>query len=208
MSAKSTALKRAPAAREVRRGASVPLIGGAIRRLRKQKGMSIQNLADASGVSVGMLSQIERDRANPSLRVITSIREALEVPVSALFDEPPAAVKDPEFVRRAANHPHLDLGSLRKELLSPRDQRTLQFMMLELDPLATTGDKPVSYAALKGGMVLEGQLLLRVGEEEALLHSGDSFLFEGTKPHSFRNPLSVPVRIFWIIVTVGQERHL
>ena len=187
---------------------SVPLIGGAIRRLRKQKGMSIQNLADASGVSVGMLSQIERDRANPSLRVITSIREALEVPVSALFDEMPAAVKDPEFVRRAANHPLLDLGSMRKELLSPRDQRTLQFMVLELDPHATTGDKPVSYAALKGGMVLEGELELKVGDEEATLHAGDSFLFDGTKPHSFRNPKSKSVRILWIIVTVGQERHL
>ena len=208
MGAKTTALKRAAVGRETRRGASVPLIGGAIRRLRKQKGMSIQNLADASGVSVGMLSQIERDCANPSLRVITSIREALDVPVSSLFDEMPAATKDPDFVRRAANHPLLDLGSLRKKLLSPRDHRPLQFMVLELEPFATSGDKPVSYAAVKGGMVVEGQLVLCVGEEEALLHAGDSFLFDGARPHSFRNPRGVPVHIFWIIVTGGQERHL
>ena len=134
VSGKVTTLRRMSERTSARRAPAVPLIGEAIRRLRKLKNMSIQDLADASGVSVGMLSQIERDRANPSLRIITSIREALDVPVSALFDEMPGAAKDPEFVRRAANHPRLDLGSIRKELLSPRDARGLQFMVLKLAP--------------------------------------------------------------------------
>lgn len=191
-----------------RRGRTVPPIGEAIRRLRKQKGMSIQDLADASGVSVGMLSQIERDRANPSLRILTSIREALAVPVSALFDEPPAAARDPEFVRRAADHARLDLGSIRKELLSPRDSRALQFMVLDLSPHATSGGQPISYASQKGGLVLQGALELRVGGEEAVLQPGDSFLFDGTLPHSLRNPIDAPSQVLWIIVTAPPERHL
>lgn len=186
----------------------MPPIGEAIRRLRKLKRMSIQDLADASGVSVGMLSQIERDRANPSLRIITSIREALDVPVSALFDEVPGAARDPEFVRRAANHPHLDLGSIRKELLSPRDARGLQFMVLKLAPQATSGNQPISSASLKGGLVMQGELHLRVGEEEAVLYPGDSFLFDGTRPHTLANQSKSPAQVLWIIMSTPAERHL
>lgn len=208
VSGKVTTLRRMSERTSARRAPAVPLIGEAIRRLRKLKNMSIQDLADASGVSVGMLSQIERDRANPSLRIITSIREALDVPVSALFDEMPGAAKDPEFVRRAANHPRLDLGSIRKELLSPRDARGLQFMVLKLAPKATSGNQPISSASLKGGLVMEGELHLRVGEEEAVLHPGDSFLFDGTRPHALANPSNSPAQVLWIIMSTPGERHL
>lgn len=74
--------------------------------------------------------------------------------MSALFEEPPSAAKDPEFVRRAADHPHLDLGNIRKELLSPRNSRSLQFMVLKL--AANSGNQPISSAAVKGGLVLAG----------------------------------------------------
>lgn len=191
------------------KGASgVPLIGQTIRALRKRKEMSLQDLAAASGVSLGMLSQIERDRANPSLRVLTRIREALDAPVSALFEEVPAGTADPDFVRRAGHHPRLDLGYISKELLSSKASRNLQFMILHVPPGAATGDHPIAYAAEKGGLVLDGELALSVGSRETLVRAGDSFFFDGTLPHGFRNPGKIEARVLWIIVTVGVERHL
>ena len=189
------------------RDARIPRVGAAVRRLRHAKAMTLQELADASGVSVGMLSQLERDRANPSLRVLTQIRDALGAPISALFEDNTLIPADPAFVCRAANRPRLEFGYLSKELLSPRGPKNLQFMILHIPPKGTSGDQPMSYPAEKGGMILQGALYLRVGAEEALLTEGDSFLFESNNPHSFRNPRDTEAKILWIVGAVA-ESHL
>ena len=180
----------------------MPHVGGAIRALRHGRGMTLQALSLASGVSVGMLSQIERDRANPSLRILSQLRTALGAPISALFEEPSALPQDPAFVRRSGKRPWLDLGYLSKELLSPGGPQNLQFMILHIPPLGTSGDHPLSYPAEKGGLVLKGEFLLRVGGAEARLREGDSFLFDSLDPHSFRNPLDQPARVLWIMGAV------
>lgn len=186
----------------------MPRVGEAIRRLRQAKPMTLQELALAAGVSVGMLSQIERDRANPSLRLLTQIRTALGASVSALFDEAPVPRADPTFVRRADQRPWLEFGYLSKELLSPGAPHNLQFMVLHIPPHGTSGGQPLSYPAEKGGMILEGELLLKVKDEETTLREGDSFLFDSLLPHSFRNPTDALTRVLWIIGAVPVERHL
>ena len=178
--------------------AVMPHVGRAIRALRHGKGMTLQELAVAASVSVGMLSQIERDQANPSLRILSQLRTALGAPISALFEEPRAAPRDAAFVRRADHRPWLDLGYLKKELLSPGGPQSLKFMILHIPPFGSS-DKPMSYPAEKGGLVLEGELVLTVGGTEARLAEGDSFLFDSMDPHAFRNPLDVPARVLWIM---------
>jgi transcriptional regulator with XRE-family HTH domain len=177
---------------------AMPHVGRAIRALRQGKGMTLQELATAAGVSVGMLSQIERDRANPSLRILSQLRTALGAPISALFEEPRAVPQDAAFVRRANSRPWLDLGYLRKELLSPGGPQSLKFMILHIPPFGSS-DKPMSYPAEKGGLVLEGELVLTVGGTEARLAEGDSFLFSSMDLHAFRNPLDSPARVLWIM---------
>jgi transcriptional regulator with XRE-family HTH domain len=187
---------------------AVPQVGRAIRALRKARGMTLQALALASGVSAGMLSEIERDQANPSLRVLSQIRNALGAPISALFEEPAHPASDPAFVRRSAHRPWLELGYMSKELLSPGGPHNLQFMILHIPPLGDSGEKPLSYPAEKGGMLLEGALYLSVNGREVLLGVGDSFLFDSLDPHSFRNPLNQKARVLWIMGAVPVERHL
>ena len=180
---------------------AMPHVGRAIRALRHGKGMTMQELAIAAGVSVGMLSQIERDQANPSLRILSQLRTALGAPISALFEEPRSTSQDASFVRRADHRPWLDLGYLRKELLSPGGPQSLKFMILHIPPLGSS-DKPMSYPAEKGGMVLEGEIVLTVAGTAARLQEGDSFLFDSMDPHSFRNPLETPARVLWIMSAV------
>lgn len=183
-------------------------VGAMIRKLRRAKGLSLQEVATASGVSVGMLSQVERDLANPSLRVLTGIRQALGAEVSDLFPERSRPAQDPEFVRRASRRPRLELGHLSKELLSSGGHHNLQFMILHLEPDGSSGDQPLRYPAEKGGMILIGELVLKVGEEEALLREGDSFVFDSAAPHSFRNPGRTVTKVLWIIGAVALDRHL
>ncbi|HVY15016.1 MAG TPA: XRE family transcriptional regulator [Rhodopila sp.] len=183
-------------------------VGKALRRLRRDKGLSLKELALKSGVSVGMLSQIERDLANPSLRLLTQIRTALGVTVSDLFDDAPPPAADPTFVRRADRRGWLELGYLSKELLSPHAPHNLQFMILHIPPGSTSGDQPLSYPAEKGGMILNGSLILKVKDREVLLHQGDSFLFDSLDPHSFRNPTDETAQVLWIIGAVRVDRQL
>ncbi|MBV8912631.1 MAG: helix-turn-helix transcriptional regulator [Acetobacteraceae bacterium] len=186
----------------------IPRVGATIRALRTAKGLTLQDLAASSGVSAGMLSQVERDRANPSLRVLTQIRLALGAPISALFEAAPPPPEDPGFVRRAARRPWLELGYISKELLSPGGPENLQFMILHIPPLGTSGDQPLIYPAEKGGMVLEGELLLTVDGQQARLQEGDSFLFDRDHKHSFRNPNERSARVLWIMGAVAVARNL
>ena len=185
-----------------------PSIGSIIRRLRREKGMSLQEVAKKSGVSVGMLSQVERDLANPSLRVLTGIRRALGAEVSDLFQEPPRTQQDPDFVRRASRRPRLELGQLSKELLSSGGHHNLQFMILHIQPDGSSGESPLHYPAEKGGLILSGELFLKVGDEEAHLVEGDSFVFDSSVPHSFRNLKQDVAKVLWIIGAVEIDRHL
>ena len=187
---------------------AVPQVGRAIRALRKAKDMTLQELAMASGVSAGTLSAIERDQANPSLRVLSQIRNALGAPISALFEEPVHPAGDPAFVRRAAHRPWLDLGHIRKELLSPGGPQNLRFMILHVPPFGDSGAQPLSYPAEKGGMLLEGALYLSVKGREVLLAEGDSFLFDSLDPHRFRNPRDQVARVLWIMGAVPPEPPL
>lgn len=184
----------------------MPRVGGTLRRLRVARGLTLQQLAGLSGVSVGMLSQIERDRANPSLRVLCQVRDALGASMSELFDETPSPRTDPAFVCRAADRPQLELGYMRKELLSHTRPGALQLMVLVVPPGSTSDTLATPHE--KGGMVLDGALVLTVAGETAVLRDGDSFLFDGTQPHSFRNPGAAPARILWVMAAPRHDRQL
>ena len=183
-------------------------LGDRIRSLRHSKKMSLQTLAGKSDVSVSMLSQIERNRANPSVRLLTRIRNALEMPVNALFEVVPSEPPDPDFVRRARRRPKLDLGVFSKELLSTSTACNLVFQLVHIPVGGSSGDYPLSDQSEKGGIVLNGQLFLRVGKEESVLGAGDSFSFDGRLQHLFRNDSDEPVSILWIIATISVGRHL
>jgi len=170
--------------------------------------MSLQELSRLSGVSVGTLSQVERDRANPSLRVLTKIKAALGAQAGDLFNETGTALEDPSFVRRRDRRPFCDLGYLTKELLSAGTGHALEIMILHVPPHGSSGDQPLTSPTEKGGLILEGALMLNVGDKTATLHEGDSFVFDGQNPHSFRNPSGQPAKVLWIINNIPVERRL
>jgi len=187
-------------------------VGAMLRAMRKEKKMSLQDLAKASGVSVGMISQIERDLANPSMRVITALRRALNISMQEMFGESagtaPESGGDPSFVRRVENRPEINLGSLRKELLTSGGRHNLQIMILKFEPGGQSGGRALSYPAEKGGLVLQGEVVLRVNDEEAVLRQGDSFAFDSALPHSIRNDSDAAADVLWIIGAVQFDRHL
>lgn len=187
-------------------------VGATLRKLRKEKKMSLQDLAAVSGVSVGMISQVERDLANPSMRVITALRRSLNISMQEMFGESDGSASDgagdPTFVRRLQNRPEINLGQLKKELLTSGGRHNLQIMILRFEPGGQSGGRALSYPAEKGGLVMQGEVVLRVGEKEAVLRQGDSFAFDSALPHSIRNDSDEPADVLWVIGAVQFDRHL
>ncbi|MCG8547955.1 MAG: cupin domain-containing protein [Alphaproteobacteria bacterium] len=186
-------------------------VGSTIKQLRKERKLSLQQLSKLSDVSVGMLSQIERDLANPSLKVMAKIQTAFGIRFSAFYSPHPQAaqsLKQPKFVCRKDHRPRCELGYLTKELLSTPSTQNLEIMMLSIPPNGSSGDTPFSTPSEKGGLVLEGEIVITVGGNEARLTRGDSFSFDGKLPHTFRNDSESPAIVLWIISNFPIERHL
>ncbi|MHB1101778.1 MAG: helix-turn-helix domain-containing protein [Devosia sp.] len=185
-------------------------MGLRIRSLRHQRGLSVNELAAKAGVSAGIISHIERGKANPSLRTLERIRTALGVPLSAILEETrDGNASRMSFVRRANDRPHFDVGKypLRKEHLSPTGGRDLEVMIIHF-PAGSQSEDVVIGDGEKAGLVLSGEVRLVVGDAEATLFEGDSFQFDSNVAHKVLNDSSSEASILWIMSQLATKPHL
>jgi transcriptional regulator with XRE-family HTH domain len=178
------------------------LFGERIRHRRRAQKMSLKDLAERSGISIGLLSQIERGLSSPSLRVLASLADALKLGLADLFGEgamvPPPSEK---VVVRADERKKLTFGhtGISKELLTPQSADSpLDIFMVVIEPGGTSGSQLYSHAGEEGGVVLEGTLAINLEGKEYRLKAGDGFRFTSTRQHSFWNPGPSEARVFWV----------
>jgi transcriptional regulator with XRE-family HTH domain len=182
-------------------------LGRKIRDLRLRRGMTVQQLADASHLSKGFISQVENDRTSPSLATLHDLAAALRTSVSYLVaeDEP-----TPHVVR-ATDRPLLDIGddSVRVQVLSALPRRNLELLLLELPPGARGEDHPHSYDGEECILCLEGRVLLRQGDQSYALESGDSCHYDGRTPHIIRSDGPGTARLLVVMTPAafGQRRR-
>jgi len=179
-----------------------PELGQRLRKLRKEQRLSLAQLGERSGVSVSMLSHIERGQTTPSLKSLDRICQALGVEMPAVF--PPRELADdsagPDIVRANARaRLEFPTFGLTKELLSPSRSQTLEFFMMIVEPDGGSGPDYLVRNGEKGGMVIKGELQLSVGEHQYTITEGDSFQFDSGKPHRIFNPTKQEARLLWII---------
>lgn len=177
-------------------------LGMRLKARRLERKLSLQQLAALSGLSIGMLSQIERGLSSPSLRSLRLLSVALSIPMSWFFTAPEQAGKaaSPYIVRRTDRRLlRLTPTGVMKELLSPTSANLLEMYELLLQPGGSSGTDFYSHQGEKAGVVVSGTLRLWLEEEPHLLEEGDSFQFPSTVPHQFDNPGRDPSRVLWII---------
>ena len=86
-----------------------------------------------------------------------------------------------------------------KELLTPKTGRSgLEIFLITIEPGGTTGSEVYAHGGEEGGLVLEGSIAIEVEGCEYQLSKGDSFRFDSTRPHSFRNLGRKRARVVWV----------
>ncbi|MBB4002608.1 MAG: cupin domain-containing protein [Aurantimonas endophytica] len=185
-------------------------VGRSVRFHRKQQGLSLEQASELTGLSVSMISKIERGLTSPSVRSLYALSHGLKIPVGTLFSDHskmPAvdredlhAEEEAGLVVRKSARRTLDFGEKRlvKELLTPQPIGTLELLMIVLSPGGSTGDDVFSHDGEEGGVVLSGALELWVDEKRLLLYPGDSFTFKSRRPHRFSNAADEETRVLWI----------
>ncbi len=178
-----------------------PIIGKRMRELRKAKGLTLKELAAETALSVGYLSQLERQDADPSITALNVIGKALGVGINWFFPDPEEADNpESDLVVRADKRRSLRFESgLRDELLSPSLSGKLELILTTFNPGASSGDELYSHPGEEAGYVTKGQLELTIDEQVILLNPGDAFHFESSKPHRYRNPGNIKTVIVWVM---------
>lgn len=178
-------------------------LGETIRVMRQRAGLSMQEVAKRTGLSTGMISQVERALATPSVRTLRLLSIALDVPISYFFEEH-AVVSPARYIVRKNDRRLLRLtaSGVVKEALTPVEKGELEFYELTLNPGGSSGTDFVQHTGEKAGYVLSGRLRLWLDHEAHVLEAGDSFRFPSTVPHMFDNPSQQVARIIWV-TTLG-----
>jgi transcriptional regulator with XRE-family HTH domain len=184
-----------------------PAVGVRIRALRDAMGLSLRDLADRSGVSAPMLSQVERGETSPTLAVAARIAAGLELTLSQLLrlDEDRHVV----IVRRGEGRKRRRSGHRVEELTPALPGQRADVSLHRLDPGAVTGgagDPPIHEpGSRETAVVLDGTPTLVVDGERHELRSGDSVTFDADLAHHFENNATQPAELL-AVVAAGLRR--
>ena len=152
-------------------------VGSQIRRYRTERGLTLAQVAGGSGLTIGYLSQIENDKASPSLAVLGSIAEALEVPPAwFLMGDVPAPT-----VVRVADRPAVETEQGRVEHVDGRASRDVTIIEAVSKPGGRVGLH--AHAGDEHHVVLRGRFRMTQGEHTVELGPGDYLRWDGSVPH-------------------------
>ena len=177
-------------------------LGRRIRQARKAQGLSLKDIADRTGLSIGFVSQVERRLTTPSMASLRGLAKALGLQVAELFHQAStASPNEADHIVRRNQRRVLDLESIgmHMEIVTPREVKGVQAFAAYLRPGGISGQKFDSHHGQECGIIIDGQLELWLGSEKHLLNAGDAFSFNSRTPHRYRNPGPTMTYVHWII---------
>lgn len=172
-------------------------IGKKIKRLRLQRGLTQEELADRCELSKGFISLLERDLTSPSIATLMDILESLGSDLRTFFsetgDEKLVFGENDIFVKE---DPEGIKGSIRW-LVPSAQKNDMEPILLELGPGGETAeDDP--HEGEEFGYVLSGTLKIILGDRIERVKRDESFYFRPTAPHRLVNAGKTPCRVLWV----------
>lgn len=162
-------------------------LGPRLRALRGRRGLTLDALAERTGVSKAMLSKIERGATNPTVNIAARVARGLGVSLAELagVEERRSALKVPASRRLAFDDPETGVT---RHIFPALAGGALEFLHLTLPPGSSTGDLPPHRTGSETYIVVDrGQLQAHVGDEHFVLQEEDVLYFGGDVAHRFTN---------------------
>jgi transcriptional regulator with XRE-family HTH domain len=161
-------------------------VGRRLQELRMLQGLSIRTLAERSGLNFNTLSLIENEKSSPNVSTLQQVASALQVPITAFFE---TSFYDQDNVfqkngqRPQTLFPHGELEDLGGGLALGEATP----LLLTSRPGTDSGQEAIVHTGQEFIYCLEGRLIYWVGQEEYILETGDSLLFQAHIPHRWEN---------------------
>lgn len=166
-------------------------ISNRIKERRREKNITIHELATRANVSKGLISQIENSRTIPSLIVLIDIIKALDIDLNVFFkDIKTSGQRSPVMIKRQDEYETFEkehaIGFTYRRIFTwAMKYSTIDMVLLELEPSAT---RPlIETEAFEYKYILCGDVEYSFNDEKYVLTEGDSILFDGRIPHTPRN---------------------
>ena len=177
-------------------------IGAKIRAARQAQRMTIEQVAESTGLTKGFLSRVERDLTSPSVASLVTLCQVLSLSIGDLFAQP-----DTHLVR-LAEAPRISLGGqgIVERLLTARSEQRLQVIRAVVEPRGTGEAELYSVdCEVEVLHVVSGSFVLVLANERLELEAGDSVTFPGREPHSWINPADEEAVVLWVLVPAASR---
>jgi DNA-binding transcriptional MerR regulator/mannose-6-phosphate isomerase-like protein (cupin superfamily) len=168
-------------------------IGPRLRQLRTQRDLSLAEVAAAAGISVGFLSALERSQMSASVGTLRRLARYYRTNILDFFDPSESNTR----LVRPAKRKVLNAGpGVRMELLA-WGNTVMEPHLFRIAPQAGSGE-PYAHEGEEFLFVLRGELQIALADEEYHLKRGDSFYFESSTPHRWKNPGRSETWLLWV----------
>jgi transcriptional regulator with XRE-family HTH domain len=181
-------------------------VGGRLRELRQERGMSMRALARASGLSANALSMIERGRTSPSVSTLYKLADAMGIPITAFFRQDPPR-QDVVF-RKAEERTRVPfMRGLWEGLGGESFVGRVEPFMLTLESGASSGPFGIVHSGHEFVLCVRGELEYQVEDERFILEAGDSLLFAAQLKHRWRNASKKVCNAMFVLAGFENDEH-
>jgi transcriptional regulator with XRE-family HTH domain len=172
-------------------------IGEKLRHLRKENGLTQEELANRAYLTKGFISQLERDLTSPSIATLKSILDVLGLDLAVFFrDVPRQSVVARKKARVLSS---LSSDECRIHFLLPKAMgRLMDPVLVTLESGARTQEDP-SHEGEEFGFVVQGIITLWLDAKAHKLVKGDCFYFKSSWRHWVENNGKYPAHILWVV---------
>jgi transcriptional regulator with XRE-family HTH domain len=163
-------------------------IGSRLNAVRTGKGLSQRELAKRVGVTNSTISLIEQNKVSPSVGSLKKVLDGIPISLADFFtlDLAGDAADGPYYA--ADELPDVGNNDIHYFLVGKRRANRQMCILREvMPPGSDTGDVLLSHDGEEGGVIVQGQLELTVGDRLKVLGPGEAYYFESRTPHRFRN---------------------
>lgn len=174
------------------------MIAANLKRIRKEKKLSLDNAAELTGVSKSMLGQIERGESSPTVATLWKIATGLHISFTALLEGPAVETK---IIQKEEIRPLLsDEGRFRLFPFFPyEDSKRFEMLCIEMDFGCRSESAPHEEGTEELLIVSQGTLRLTVGGMEYLVEAGNAIRYQSDKPHVYENAGETPAKMYMVI---------